>query len=547
MMICVGNPSENAVSQLVMQQPNYSGATPPGEFANCTNVANIPMMWPMQAVAGEEAQWSPQAHPQWLQPQCASQPVQFAHNVPQNGGFIWMQPVTFWPTSSEGMQAPEATAEDQVKSTNQPKGKQQWGAGAPPTSGARRQRRQRELRRSSRLGNPSSEAALHPEMAGQLRRAVELTEEACQMFRGPSGKLSSAGSEDGSSTQCSSSKLCWADASQDALAAGTPEKVPASWQDFRDECSSESSQQDHSLADAAEADPPKQQNLSRRVRAAAAKDWQPQTSQGAAAGSPTANSEQVHDSTSLQESKDDSFFPEAAADPVLLALEDVEGETFRVTLDEVVSSVWWLAWTKRGSRIVQKAIEVGTNTDQEQIVRQLHGRVLEALKSPHANHVLQKCIEVLPPDQLQFAMTEIQLELSFVARHRFGCRILQRLIEHGDPCQTEHLISELVTDSSRLCRHQFGNFTVQHILQHGAAGHRSAIAKMLCGDTIRLAKHRIASYVISCALSHCATEDVQMLAQVVLHDAGQLADLSRRQYGSFVVREVHRVAKLHTQ
>jgi hypothetical protein len=498
----------------MMMQASYVGSGPPGVF-------NVPVTEPMNGFcntpgADNTVIMAPQA-----QPHCA--PQQFAQDFPQTGAFMWVpaaQPMTFWPNSysCEGMQASEVMGKDQ------PVRKQHQRAATELTSNTRRKHMQREMKRSQREGNGSSDVTLH---AQDLHREGKHT--------------SSSGSEDGSSTRCSSSKLVWADALQDEFPS---DQVPLSWGEFRDECASESSQQDPCLADAVEAefpsDSPQRRTISRKIGAAAANGFQPLSNQAC---------DELHDNTSLQETShgDDAVCPEAALDPVLLALENVDGQAFRATLDEVVSSAWWLSWTKRGSRLVQKAIEVGTDEDQKQILGQLHGRVLEALKSPHANHVLQKCIEIMSPDQLQFAMAEIQHDLSFAARHRFGCRILQRLIEHGNPCQTEGLISELVSDAARLCRHQFGNFAIQHILQHGAAAHRSAIAKMLCADTIRLAKHRIASYVISCALSHCAAEDVVMLTQVVLQDAGQLADLSRRQYGSFVVREVHRAARLHEE
>jgi len=247
--------------------------------------------------------------------------------------------------------------------------------------------------------------------------------------------------------------------------------------------------------------------------------------------------EDVDDSMALQQEDEDSV------EPMLLELGNADGANFRSTVDAVVASVWPLALTKKGCRIVQKTLEVGTAADQQQIVDQLQGRVQEALRSPHANHVLQKCIEIMPPAQMHFVLTELKAEGAFASRHRFGCRIVQRLIEHCDPSQTEELIVEVLADTARLSRHQYGNFVIQHILQHGSPHHRHIVAEVLCEDTIRLAKHRIASHVLSCAMIHCEAEDVKKLTKVVLHDAGQLADLSRRQYGSFVVREVNRAAR----
>jgi hypothetical protein len=257
----------------------------------------------------------------------------------------------------------------------------------------------------------------------------------------------------------------------------------------------------------------------------------PGTSDVASADTPDASSAQLQS------------LSEAAIDPLLLELDGADETGRQFALDWVASSFWPLALTKRGCRIVQKAIDVGTPAYQHQLVENLHGRVNEAIKSPHTNYVLQKFIETMPPEHMQFVLSELQGQGLYVSRHRFGCRIVQRLIEHCPPSQTEPLIKEILSDAEPLCRHQYGNFIVQHILQHGSPAQRSAIANVVEADIIRLAKHRIASHVVSCAILHCPAEDVQRLTHTVLHDAGQLADLSRREYGSFVVREVNRAAR----
>jgi len=262
----------------------------------------------------------------------------------------------------------------------------------------------------------------------------------------------------------------------------------------------------------------------------------------ASADTPDASSAQLQ-STPSSMSEEDVGLGEAVIDPLLLELDGADETGRQFALDWVASSFWPLALTKRGCRIVQKAIEKGTPAYQHQLVENLHGRVNEAIKSPHTNYVLQKFIETMPPEHMQFVLTELQGQGLYVARHRFGCRIIQRLIEHCPPSQTEPLINEILRDASPLCRHQYGNFVVQHILQHGSPAQRSVIAEVVEADIIRLAKHRIASHVVSCAIVHCPAEDVQRLTHTVLHDAGQLADLSRREYGSFVVREVNRAAR----
>lgn len=547
--------SDSSGGFVAVQQPNayhdssYAGATASNWYADSMNVASMPVIYPMHSVfntpTSQESEWpvlgstGPSTDEPFLQqvafnswasadvatqaqPLDSPQPLTF----PPAGSMIFFPagvsvPVMWGPTfrACEFMQMPEAAAGvaphenssgeacavapqsiDQVvdqrrwadvevecdevprpPGTSQPLEKQPQQAAAQSTSGARRQRRSRR----GGAAKKSPEATMHLEDVHEVQCSAKSTEEACLVFQGAAERGLHA--ETQNDTQ--PSRQSWADALEDEFPSKAPQHLP----------------------------------VPSKVTAAAA-----------------------NVTVDIQEepANDEALCADEAAEPMLLALANTDSEHFRTTLDEVISTAWSLAVTKRGCRIVQKALEVCSMDERLLVVDQLHGRVLEALKSPHANHVLQKCIEVMPPDHMQFVLTELQGEGTFAARHRFGCRILQRAIEHGHPSQTEELIAELLDDSARLCRHQYGNFVIQHILQHGSPAHRVVIAEMLCEDTIRLAKHRIASHVLSCAMVHCAKEDVQRLTKVVLQDAGQLADLSRRQYGSFVVREVNRAARL---
>jgi len=231
-------------------------------------------------------------------------------------------------------------------------------------------------------------------------------------------------------------------------------------------------------------------------------------------------------------------------DPMVLELDGPDEKRRQYILGWVSESFWPLALNKRGCRILQKAIDVGSPTYQGQLLQNLHGHVYQAMQSLHANYVLQKFIELMPPDSLGFIVTELQGQVLTVARHRFGCRILQRLVEHCTPAQTERMVHIILGDATALLRHSYGNFILQHILQHGTPCQRTAIADVILADIIRLSKHRLASHVVSCSLVHCASEDVQRLTDALLNDEGQCAHLARREYGSFVVREAHRALRL---
>lgn len=232
------------------------------------------------------------------------------------------------------------------------------------------------------------------------------------------------------------------------------------------------------------------------------------------------------------------------ADTALMDLDSANDMKRQGALQWVSQSFWLLAMHKKGCRAVQKAVDVGTPAYQVELLANLHGYVTSAVESPHANYVLQKFIQIAPPEQIQFIVDEVQDNLLYIARHRFGCRILQRLLEHCKPWQTQQLISKALEDAASLCRHQYGNFILQHILQYGSPSQRSAIADVVLADIFRLSKHRLASHIVSCALVNCSPQDVRRLTHAVLHDEAELMNLSRREYGSFVVREVHRAARL---
>jgi pumilio RNA-binding family len=218
-----------------------------------------------------------------------------------------------------------------------------------------------------------------------------------------------------------------------------------------------------------------------------------------------------------------------------------DAERRPVLLEGIAQDAWPLASTPCGCRVVQKAFEVAeTAAEREALVAPLQGHVVEAAICPHANHVLQKCIEVLPTDKVQFVLEEMKGNIVAAARHRYACRVLERLIEHCPWTQTADLVEEVLANASQLCRHTFGNFVVQHVLEHGNPSQKQQVVNILHADIQRFARHRVASYVVRSALVHSMPEERQRLVTAMRADAGELADLAHHHCGSFVVREMRR-------
>eukprot|EP00746_Dinoflagellata_sp_MGD_P166952 gnl/MRDRNA2_/MRDRNA2_97205_c0_seq1.p1 gnl/MRDRNA2_/MRDRNA2_97205_c0~~gnl/MRDRNA2_/MRDRNA2_97205_c0_seq1.p1 ORF type:complete len:426 (+),score=84.36 gnl/MRDRNA2_/MRDRNA2_97205_c0_seq1:99-1376(+) len=201
-----------------------------------------------------------------------------------------------------------------------------------------------------------------------------------------------------------------------------------------------------------------------------------------------------------------------------------------------------LALSIHGCRIVQKAFDVACGDEKRELAIMLHGHVQELLESQHGNHVLQKCIEVLPPLTVQFIIDELgfwPMSWVGVAKHRFGCRVIERLLEHCPEDMTVPLTDAVVSDSSALARHPYGNYVVQHVLEYGTDAHRKLVASALVDTGIAfLAQHRIASNVIESALGRICSADQQMMGLALLAAPQTLLVVGCSRYGTHVVNRL---------
>lgn len=56
---------------------------------------------------------------------------------------------------------------------------------------------------------------------------------------------------------------------------------------------------------------------------------------------------------------------------------------------------------------MQRLLETLPGVDRIAMAAELRGHVLDAVQSPNANYVMQKCIEVLPVDSVSFIVEEL--------------------------------------------------------------------------------------------------------------------------------------------
>ena len=70
------------------------------------------------------------------------------------------------------------------------------------------------------------------------------------------------------------------------------------------------------------------------------------------------------------------------------------------------------------------------------LVSELEGNILRCVKDQNGNHVIQKIIECLPKEKLDFIIQSFQGQVLQLSTHPYGCRVIQRILEH---CQDDHV------------------------------------------------------------------------------------------------------------
>eukprot|EP00440_Ansanella_granifera_P040248 gb/GFBE01043654.1/.p1 GENE.gb/GFBE01043654.1/~~gb/GFBE01043654.1/.p1 ORF type:complete len:365 (+),score=63.14 gb/GFBE01043654.1/:1-1095(+) len=207
---------------------------------------------------------------------------------------------------------------------------------------------------------------------------------------------------------------------------------------------------------------------------------------------------------------------------------------------QVTGRVWELSQDAQGCREVQLAIDCAVSDESRAaLAAELQGHVLEAMRCPHANHVLQKCITSTKPHVSQFIVDEILASpgaAELAARHKYGCRIVQRLLEHCLQEQVEGVAQAVLGDVLGIARHPYGNYVLQNLLTHGTALQKHELAEALNRDIAPICQDAFGSAVVAFALSTLDREDAVSLARAILQESGLLAFMAHSRHGHSAVR-----------
>lgn len=203
-----------------------------------------------------------------------------------------------------------------------------------------------------------------------------------------------------------------------------------------------------------------------------------------------------------------------------------------------------LACDQYGCHVIQHVLLGAPPDMQLRLTQQLHD-VVKCIKSPHGNHVIQKCVELMPPKNVGFIIDAIQDRAREIAGHRFGCRVILRLFEYCSPQDLEVIHKRILDCVADLTRSPYGNYIVRQMISAGTQQEKQRILKVVSEDIVEFSKGKWSSNVVEKCFGVDdigLEEERRKLFEAVLASPDDpcppLLQMTRDRYGQYVVQRI---------
>ena len=84
------------------------------------------------------------------------------------------------------------------------------------------------------------------------------------------------------------------------------------------------------------------------------------------------------------------------------------------------------------------------------VIDSLRPGVVSLIRDLNGNHVIQRCLQRLGPDDSQFIYDAAAAHAMEIATHRHGCCVLQRCIDFATPSQKQDLVDQIASNALAL-------------------------------------------------------------------------------------------------
>ncbi|KAK7047830.1 mRNA binding protein puf3 [Paramarasmius palmivorus] len=212
----------------------------------------------------------------------------------------------------------------------------------------------------------------------------------------------------------------------------------------------------------------------------------------------------------------------------------------------VAKHIFALSTNYYGCRVVQAAIDFLLPDQRLLFLRKLEPFMLVCIRHPNANHVVQKLMETVPPNDLKF-ISRLQHSVLDLAVNFFGGRVLQKSLDSLPYMLNEPLLEAIRDNAARLMINRYGNYVVQLLLERGTPYDIQVIAENTFGSFVDLARHKYASNACEKLLLVADPATRRILVDEILTEYTgvpyqPLTAMMSNGYGNYVLQQAIQVA-----
>lgn len=178
-------------------------------------------------------------------------------------------------------------------------------------------------------------------------------------------------------------------------------------------------------------------------------------------------------------------------------------------------------------------------------MKELEPEILKVVKDQNGNHVVQKIIELVPRQHIDFIMNCFKNRVCELSTHGYGCRVIQRVLEHGAEADKVVIMAELHQHAQQLIPDNYGNYVAQHVIRKGSPEDASKMIATVTKDLIHYSKHKFASNVVEKCIEKASVEELRRIREAASVTGPNPEDLSsplalliKDQFGNYVIREL---------
>lgn len=185
---------------------------------------------------------------------------------------------------------------------------------------------------------------------------------------------------------------------------------------------------------------------------------------------------------------------------------------------------------------------------QAELTKELENDILKVIRDQNGNHVVQKIIELVPRQHLDFIMDAVRSHVTTLATHMYGCRVIQRMLEHGTETDKKEIMAELHSSVQVLITDQFGNYVAQHVIQNGKDDDSQQFIKLIMDNLATFSKHKFASNVVEKCIEHATTPQRSRIRELLAGSSAEgstdLQQMIKDQFGNYVIRKYFTESRL---